>query len=342
MHRSHAFETRFVPFIASRLTRTEIGYLLDVPVALFDTSHNLIKLSIDRITLVPFEDSKRGSIENRPLIRELWVKESEDVVRNNCLRFDKLSKVTFCNYDIMTVRRILSNPPSSPEYLQFDAEGTSTFFRHFVLTRIRPLTNCSLSDDDTGYLEAYGSKYTEIDVELSTLPNLPEMRIYVTFLGDIDESHTGVDVITSVAHFLHTCPAGHQLKHMGLTFEISFYLTNVDEASQAMEDVLNQGNWAALDSVLLSMTSSITHVLKVEAHTSFWLSLEFDTTLDPFSLQGVIAENKEYLCDWGQKYLPRISASDSPNLDLKISTQHDVYPIDEYNYPTAYVVVINT
>jgi hypothetical protein len=129
MPRSHAFETRFVPFTASRLTRLEIGHLLDVPVALFDTSHNLVKLSIDRITLAPFEDSKRGPIENRPLIRELWVKESEDVVRNNCLRFDKLSKVTFCNHDIMTVRRILSNPPpSSLEYLQFDAEGMSTFF----------------------------------------------------------------------------------------------------------------------------------------------------------------------------------------------------------------------
>ena len=134
MPRSHAFETRFVPFIASRLTRMEIGYLLDVPVALFDTSHNLVKLSIDRITLAPFEESKRVPIEKRPLIRELWVKESEDVVQNNCLRFDKFSKVTFCNYDIMTVQRILSNPPpSSLEYLQFNAEGTSTFF---ALTRI--------------------------------------------------------------------------------------------------------------------------------------------------------------------------------------------------------------
>ena len=134
MPRSHAFETRFVPFIASRLTRMEIGYLLDVPIALFDTSHNPVKLSIDRITLAPFEESKRVPIENRPLIRELWVKESEDVVQNNCLRFDKFSKVTFCNYDIMTVQRILSNPPpSSLEYLQFNAEGTSTFFPPFRL-----------------------------------------------------------------------------------------------------------------------------------------------------------------------------------------------------------------
>jgi hypothetical protein len=182
-------------------------------------------------------------------------------------------------------------------------------------------------------LEAYGSKYAEIGVELSTLPNLREMRIYVTFPGDIDESHTGgMDVVTSVAHFLRTCPVGHQLKHMGLTFEISFYLTNVNGASQAMEDVLNYGNWAALDSVLLSMTNSIAHVLDVEVHISFWLSLEFDTPFCSVAIQGIIAENKEYLCDWGQKYLPRISAGDSPHLDLKISTQHDVYPIDGFDF----------
>jgi hypothetical protein len=116
---------------------------------------------------------------------------------------------------------------------------------------------------------------------------------------------------------------------MGLTFEISLDLTNVDEAPQAMEAVLNYGNWAPLDSVLMNMTNSITHVFEVEVHIIFWLSLEFDTPLDPVVLQEVVAENREYLCDWGQKYLPRTSASDSPNLDLKISTQHEFYPITD-------------
>jgi hypothetical protein len=138
--RSRAFETHFVPFIASRLTRMELGYLRDVPVALFDTSHNLVKLRIDTIKLASFEDSKRDPIENRPLIRELWVKNSQDVVCNNCLRFDKLSKVTFCDYDnndIMTVRRVLSSPPpSSLEYLEFDAKRTSTSFPSFRLDSI--------------------------------------------------------------------------------------------------------------------------------------------------------------------------------------------------------------
>ena len=86
---------------------------------------------------------------------------------------------------------------------------------------------------------------------------------------------------------------------MGLTFEISLYLRNVDEAPQAMEGVLNHGNWAALDSVLMSMTNSITHVFKVEVHISFRLTLGFDTPLD-LVLPEIILKNKEYLCDWGQ------------------------------------------
>jgi hypothetical protein len=121
--RSRAFETHFVPFIASRLTSMVICDLRDVPVALFDTSHNLVELHIDGITLAPFDDSNRSPIEKRPLIRELWVKEGKDVVCNNCLRFDNLSKVTFINYDVMTARCVLSSPPSSLEYLEFDTYG---------------------------------------------------------------------------------------------------------------------------------------------------------------------------------------------------------------------------
>ena len=126
--RSRAFETHFVPFIASRLTSMEICYLRDVPVALFDTSHNLVELHIDGITLAPFDDSKRSPLEKRPLIRELWIKEGKDVVCNNCLRFDNLFKVTFINYDVMTVRSLLLSPPSSLENLQFDTEGASASF----------------------------------------------------------------------------------------------------------------------------------------------------------------------------------------------------------------------
>lgn len=123
--RSRALETHFIPFVASRLTSMVICNLRDVPVALFDTSHNLVELHIDGITLAPFDNSKRTPMEKRSLIRELWVKNGGDVVCN-CLRFDKLFKVTFCNYDVMTVRGVLSSPPpSSLEYLYFDSEGTS-------------------------------------------------------------------------------------------------------------------------------------------------------------------------------------------------------------------------
>jgi hypothetical protein len=168
-------------------------------------------------------------------------------------------------------------------------------------------------------VEIYGSRYSEIGAELSTLPKLREMLLHVTFPEDIDESR--MDVVTSVAQFLRTCPPGHQLKEMHLGFEIVLDLTNVDEAPQAMERVLKSGNWAALDSVLVSMTNSVTHFFQVEVHVSFWLSLEFTTPPDPFGRKEVMAENNEYLGDWGQKYLPRISATESPNLNLKISTQ---------------------
>jgi len=137
--RSRSFEAHFVPFIASRLTSMDIRDLSEVPVALFDTSHNLFDLHIEGITLAPFEDSKRGPIEKRPLIRELWVKESEDVVCNNCLRFDRLSKVTFCNYDEMTVQHVLLSPPLSLEYLGFDTEGMSLISRFHINATIQQL-----------------------------------------------------------------------------------------------------------------------------------------------------------------------------------------------------------
>ena len=47
-------------------------------------------------------------------------------------------------------------------------------------------------------MEIYGNRYSEIGPELSALPNLFEMLLYVTFLYDIDESR--MDVVTSVTH----------------------------------------------------------------------------------------------------------------------------------------------
>ncbi|KIM43796.1 hypothetical protein M413DRAFT_388866 [Hebeloma cylindrosporum] len=134
--RSHAFETHLVPFIASRLTRLVISSLTDVPVALFDTSHNLVKLYLNEVTLAPFDDSKRGPIEKRPLIRDLWVKASQSVICSDCFRFDELVKVTFFDYDVLTVRSVLTNPPpSSLKYLVFDSDGMSTPFPPFRLAQ---------------------------------------------------------------------------------------------------------------------------------------------------------------------------------------------------------------
>lgn len=188
-------------------------------------------------------------------------------------------------------------------------------------------------------MEIDGNRYSEIGVKLSALPNLSEMHLYVMFPHDIDESR--MDVVTSLAHFLRTCPARHQLKDMHLSFEIVLILTNADAVPQAMERIFKSGNWAVLDSVLVAMTKSITDVFKVDIHIAFWLSIELDEPLDPV-VQEIKAEHRKSLCGWGQKYLPRISASDSPNLELKISTQNDIHLIDGYNYPADHVAFINT
>jgi hypothetical protein len=153
------------------------------------------------------------------------------------------------------------------------------------------------------------------------------MLLYVMFPRDIDKSR--MDVVTSLAHFLRTCPPRHQLKDMHLSFEIVLILTNANEVPQAMEPVFKSGNWAVLYSVLVAMTKSVTHVFKVDVHIAFWLSIELDEPSEPV-VQEIKAEHRKFLCGWGQKYLPEISASDSPNLDLKISTQNVIYPIDGY------------
>ena len=161
-------------------------------------------------------------------------------------------------------------------------------------------------------------------VDLSMLPNLRKILIVVTFPEhDVDLYQTGMDVVTDLVDFLHTLPTNHQLKHLGLNFDISLTLTNLDEAPRAKEVVLSHGNWAALDSVLMSKINSITHVFGVNVYVGFWLYVESESRapLDPIALQE--AKNKDHLYDWGQKYLPRISASNSPNLDLEIAIHHD-------------------
>ena len=117
----------FIPSsVTSRLTSIEIHELHNVPVALFDTCHNLTKLNISRITLAPFEESKRIPIEKRPLIRELLVDGGEDLICRTGLRFDKLERLVFQgaleDRDLDYMRHIFrgaGSNTSSLEYLNF-------------------------------------------------------------------------------------------------------------------------------------------------------------------------------------------------------------------------------
>jgi len=131
---SHAFETHFVPLplVSSRLTILEIHGLSKVPIALFDTCRNLKKLVAIKIRLSSFEDSKRAAITDRPLIRELSVTDSDDLIRRTSLCLDNLSKVVFLGNmqlypgDIMTMRHILARSNSnlsSLESLNFFVKG---------------------------------------------------------------------------------------------------------------------------------------------------------------------------------------------------------------------------
>ncbi|KIM38546.1 hypothetical protein M413DRAFT_243230 [Hebeloma cylindrosporum] len=317
----HAFETHIVPFMASRPTDLRIFRLWGVPVAFFDASHNLVKLHIEDVTLAPFDDSKRGPFDKRPLVRDLWVKASHSVIWicNDCIRFDGLVEITFVDYDTLTARRVLSNPPpSSLKYLVFDVMDKSTYFLpssrstrvHFVLRT---------DDVVSGDALKYGSRYSEIGVELSMLPNLRELAINVTFPREIDES--GMDVITSLAHFLRICrPAEHQITSIYLSLKLESVLMNRDEAPQAIEGVLKSGSWAVLDSFLVSMTNAVMHNFTVGIFQ--WLILEFDPLVNLNEIELIEAENVGYLSDWGTKYLPRICACDSANLDLMISCRN--------------------
>jgi len=126
------FETHLIPLVALRLTILEINNFDDVPIALFDTCRSLHTLGVHVIWLAPFEESKRVPVKDRPLIRELSVANSEDLICRAGLRLDNLSKVVFRGNmefrtgDMMTIRHILANPNSnlsSLESLNFFVTG---------------------------------------------------------------------------------------------------------------------------------------------------------------------------------------------------------------------------
>jgi hypothetical protein len=139
--------THFIPsVVTSRLTSIRICDLHDVPIALFDNCSNLNTLNIFGIKLAPFEESGRVPIEKRPLIRELLVAESEDLICRTGLRFDALERLVFQGSlndgDMATMQHIFNSNLSSLEYLNFfNLPG----MYYTKCRQIFPLTNPSLS-----------------------------------------------------------------------------------------------------------------------------------------------------------------------------------------------------
>ena len=169
-----------------------------------------------------------------------------------------------------------------------------------------------------------------MDVDLSTLPNLREMHLHIPFPVCVDEYPVTSDKcpVTSLADLLRTCPTGHQIKHLGLTFDISFWITDMDEGFQILEDVDELWNWAALDSALVNMTNSITHVFKVEISFSCFIVWALDRRVSDSFAKKTIRKGNNYTQDWRRKCLPRITASDSPNLglvEIRIDCDHEFH-----------------
>jgi hypothetical protein len=139
--------THFIPsVVTSRLTSIRICDLHDVPIALFDNCSNLSTLNIFGIRLAPFDESGRVPIEKRPLIRELLVADSEDLICRTGLRFDALERLVFQgslkDKDMATMQHIFNSNLSSLEYLNFfNLPGAY----HTKRRQIFPLMNPSLS-----------------------------------------------------------------------------------------------------------------------------------------------------------------------------------------------------
>jgi len=136
--------THFIPSVVkSRLTSIEICNLHDVPIALFDNCSNLSTLNIFGIKLAPFEESGRVPIENRPLIRELLVADSEDLICRTGLRFDGLERLVFQGTleeeDMATMQHIFNSNLLSLEYLNFfNLPGTYDTKRRQIFALTNP------------------------------------------------------------------------------------------------------------------------------------------------------------------------------------------------------------
>ena len=132
----------FIPWtVTSRLASIEIRNLDNVPIALFDTCHNLRTLNVLEIRLAPFEEFRRIPVEKRPLIRKLLVADREDLICHTGFWFNALERLVFqgsLTYrDLDTIQHIFTDTDSdlsSLEYLNFFLPGTyHAKCRHILL-----------------------------------------------------------------------------------------------------------------------------------------------------------------------------------------------------------------
>ncbi|KIM43784.1 hypothetical protein M413DRAFT_443682 [Hebeloma cylindrosporum] len=302
-HLSLNSDARFIPsVVTSRLTSIEIRNLHDVPIVLFDTCSNLRKLDVFTIRLAPFEESARIPVEKRPLIRELWVANSEDLICYTGLRFDALGGWNRTMDKLDIIQHIFTGADSNLSSLEYLNLFLGTY------------------DIDTHL-------YQKLGVDFARMPNLCELEfkancMEVTFVSDKAEPKT--DMITILSEFLATFPAEHKLKLMHILFDLFMVLDDEedipgDHRSRPIEAHMRTGNWAAFDEAIVTIASSGNHPLELRIELEYYINWGENATRA--AVEAARLKDQGELEDWGVKYLPR--ASSSSNVVLEVSTRYD-------------------
>ena len=151
-------------------------------------------------------------------------------------------------------------------------------------------------------------------MDLGKTPNLREVRFYVPCPDNFDQQHGGTDMVTGPARLLGTTPSDHRLEMIFLHFDCRNLDFRDEIQAHDIESHLRGTNWAALDSVVMQITRSIKHDLK--------LSICLDYVVN-WRSPSQRTKDEDCLKDWGQKYLPQ--ASGLLNLILDVATSYNEF-----------------
>jgi len=157
-------------------------------------------------------------------------------------------------------------------------------------------------------------RYPAIGVDFARMPNLRKLELYVPCIADTFDRPDGTDMVAGLAKLLGTTSPVHKLEMVYLYFRCVLRIKQTvdQQGPQDVESHLRGANWAALDSTVIGITSSIEHPFKLS------ILLEYRVVGRSTAAQ-VHTKDEDALKDWGRRYLPR--ASESPNIILDVVTR---------------------